>query len=87
MRPRDLAERCHQAALVAGPRREDDVGRVDSVQRDLSPEEAQEHFGYLATYAGMDGPVSSAQTRKLLDWEPAGPALIPDIEAGHYCPS
>jgi nucleoside-diphosphate-sugar epimerase len=52
--------------------------------RGISPEEAQEHFGFLAMFTGMDGPASSAQTRELLDWAPAGPALIPDIEAGHY---
>jgi hypothetical protein len=38
----------------------------------------------IAIFTGMDGPASSAQARKLLDWEPVGPALIPDIEAGHY---
>ena len=36
----------------------------------LSPEEAAGHFGWLASFAGMDGPASSALTRQRLGWRP-----------------
>ena len=32
----------------------------------------------------MDSPASSALTRELLRWQPAGPGLIEDLERGHY---
>jgi nucleoside-diphosphate-sugar epimerase len=46
----------------------------------LSPEEAQAHFGWLAMFAGIDMPASSAQTRQRLGWHPTGPGLIADLE-------
>jgi nucleoside-diphosphate-sugar epimerase len=50
----------------------------------LTPEESQAHFGWLAHFAGMDLPASSAQTRRLLEWEPTGPGLIEDLENMRY---
>lgn len=50
----------------------------------LSPEEAQPHFGWLAMFAGVDMPASSAQTRKELGWNPAGPDLITDLKNMQY---
>lgn len=50
----------------------------------LSPEEAQGHFGLFALFASMDAPASSVLTRKQLGWEPTHPALIPDLDQGHY---
>ena len=35
-----------------------------------SPEEGEEHFGWLAHFALMDSPASSERTRKLLGWQP-----------------
>ena len=35
-----------------------------------SPEEAAGHFGWLASFAGMDGPASSALTQQRLGWRP-----------------
>jgi hypothetical protein len=46
----------------------------------LSPDEAQAHFGWLAMFAGMDMPASSAQTRQRLGWNPTGPGLIADLD-------
>jgi nucleoside-diphosphate-sugar epimerase len=46
----------------------------------LSQEEAQAHFGWLAMFAGLDMPASSAQTRQRLGWHPTGPGLIADLE-------
>jgi nucleoside-diphosphate-sugar epimerase len=46
--------------------------------------EAGEHFGWLAAFAALDAPASSSTTRRLLGWQPAGPGLLADLEAGHY---
>ncbi|SDL21300.1 SDR family oxidoreductase [Nonomuraea jiangxiensis] len=46
--------------------------------------EAYEHFGWLASFVTLDMPASSALTQKLLDWHPARPGLIEDLNAGHY---
>ena len=50
----------------------------------LSPEEAPAHFGWLALFAAMDMPASSAQTRKQLGWTPTGPGLLADMENMRY---
>ena len=50
----------------------------------LTPEQAQAHFGWLAMFAGMDLPASSAQTRKQLGWNPTGPGLIADLKNMRY---
>ena len=50
-----------------------------------SPEEAAEHFGWFAVFAGMDGPASSTLTRELLGWQPKQPGLIPELDqSGRY---
>ena len=43
----------------------------------LSPEEAGEHFGWLALFVGFDMPASSALTQKRLGWRPTGPGSSP----------
>jgi nucleoside-diphosphate-sugar epimerase len=53
----------------------------------LAPEKAAEHFGWLSTFAGMDIPASSAQTREKLGWNPTGPDLISDLENMRYFPA
>lgn len=50
----------------------------------VSTEQATEHFGFLGPFIAMDIPASSAHTRELLGWEPTGPGLIDDIDAGAY---
>jgi nucleoside-diphosphate-sugar epimerase len=49
-----------------------------------SPEEAAEHFGWFAMFAGIDAPTSSARTRALLGWKPEQPGLIADIDHPAY---
>jgi nucleoside-diphosphate-sugar epimerase len=49
-----------------------------------TPEEAKEHFGFLAHFAGLDLWATSAQTRKQLGWNPTGPGLIADLENMQY---
>jgi nucleoside-diphosphate-sugar epimerase len=46
----------------------------------LSLEEAQAHFGWLATFIGRDAPASSARTQAQLAWRHTGPGLIADLE-------
>ena len=50
----------------------------------LTSEESQAHFGWLAHFAAMDLPASSAQTREQLGWGPTGPALIEDLKNMRY---
>jgi nucleoside-diphosphate-sugar epimerase len=50
----------------------------------MSPEQAAGHFGWLAPFAGMDMPASSAQTQARLGWQPTGPGLIADLEQMRY---
>lgn len=58
--------------------------RLDLPVVSKSPDEAAEHFGWFAMFAGMDAPTSSARTRSLLGWRPEGPGLIVDIDHAAY---
>jgi hypothetical protein len=49
-----------------------------------SPEEAAEHFGWFAMFAGIDAATSSARTRSQLGWTPDQPGLIADIDHPAY---
>jgi nucleoside-diphosphate-sugar epimerase len=44
----------------------------------------REHFGGFANFAGADMSVSSARTRELLGWTPAGPSLLADLDQPDY---
>lgn len=46
--------------------------------------DAARHFGWLAPFVAMDARASSRKTRAWLDWEPAQPGLLADLDAGHY---
>lgn len=50
----------------------------------LAPEEAAGHFGWMAMFASLDMPASSAWTRETLGWSPTGPTLIADLKAMDY---
>jgi len=52
--------------------------------KSITPEEAPAHFGWLAMFAGLDMPASSALTQKKLGWKPTGPGLIADLEKMDY---
>ncbi|MBN4666060.1 SDR family oxidoreductase [Pandoraea nosoerga] len=59
----------------------DAIGRALNVPvRSISAQEAPAHFGWLATFAGLDLVASSEKTRKTLGWNPTGPGLIADLE-------
>jgi nucleoside-diphosphate-sugar epimerase len=53
---------------------------VVSIDRDKTAE----HFGWMAMFAGLDFPASSAKTRRTLGWNPKGPGLIADLDAMQY---
>jgi nucleoside-diphosphate-sugar epimerase len=50
----------------------------------ISPEDAGEHFTWMAGFLAADSPASSALTRELLGWQPTQPGLIADLDQGHY---
>lgn len=49
-----------------------------------SPEEAAEHFGWMAYFAGMDTSASATKTREELGWEPTQPGLLADLDRAGY---
>jgi nucleoside-diphosphate-sugar epimerase len=49
-----------------------------------SLEEAGDHFGFLARFASIDIPASSALTQRWLGWKPAYCGLLADLDRGHY---
>jgi nucleoside-diphosphate-sugar epimerase len=50
----------------------------------VSPEDAGQHFAWLAGFLAADSPASSALTRELVGWQPTHPGLIDDLDQGHY---
>jgi nucleoside-diphosphate-sugar epimerase len=61
------------------------IGRhLDLPVAAISPEDADEHFGWLAGYLATDSPASSMLTRELLGWHPTHPGLIDDLDKSHY---
>ena len=61
------------------------IGRhLDLPLVSVSPEDAGEHFAWLAGFLGADSPASSTLTRELLGWHPTHPGLIDDLDKGHY---
>lgn len=84
----EAGNRYHAVAEEGVPMREIAavIGKGLSVPMvSLSPEKAQDHFGWLGMFAGVDMPASSAQTRKQLGWNPTGPGLIADLVNMRYC--
>jgi nucleoside-diphosphate-sugar epimerase len=49
-----------------------------------SPEEAANHFGWFARFAGLDCPASSKLTQERLGWHPVQPGLIRDLDHERY---
>ncbi|MFB5265384.1 SDR family oxidoreductase [Paenibacillus enshidis] len=50
----------------------------------ISRAEADGHFGWISHFASVGEQTSSALTQERLGWRPVHPALIPDLEQGHY---
>ena len=47
----------------------------------VTPEVAEGMLGWMARFAQIDLPASSAWTRRHLDWRPVGPDLLTDLRA------
>ena len=61
------------------------IGRqLDVPARRSPPDDAGEHFGWLAGFIGLDSPASSELTREMIGWQPTQPGLIDDLDRGHY---
>jgi nucleoside-diphosphate-sugar epimerase len=61
------------------------IGRhLDVPVVSIAPDDAGEHFTWLAGFLATDCPASSALTQELLDWHPVQPGLIADLEQAHY---
>jgi nucleoside-diphosphate-sugar epimerase len=61
------------------------IGRhLDLPVVSISPEQAGEHFSWLAGFLALDSPASSELTRELLGWRPTHTGLIEDLDEGHY---
>ena len=52
--------------------------------RSLAKEEAAKHFDWMAGFAAIDNPTSSALTRTSLGWRPQGPDLLADMRDSGY---
>jgi nucleoside-diphosphate-sugar epimerase len=50
----------------------------------VDPDDADEHFGFVASFLATTMTASSQRTRELLAWIPAGPTLVDDLRAGAY---
>jgi nucleoside-diphosphate-sugar epimerase len=50
----------------------------------VSPDDAAQYLGFLAAFAQIDNPSSSAATRALLKWEPTYAGLLSDLAERHY---
>ncbi len=77
--------RYHAVADVGVPLKEIATiigGRLGVPVVGKSEEEAAEHFGWFAMFAGMDLAASSERTRELLGWRPSRLGLIEDLETG-----
>jgi nucleoside-diphosphate-sugar epimerase len=84
---RPAGARYHAVADEGVPTREiaEAIGRglnVPVVSK--SSEEASNHFGWIGRFFGIDGPASSALTRKRMGWRPVQSGLIADLNAEHY---
>jgi nucleoside-diphosphate-sugar epimerase len=61
------------------------IGRhLDLPVASISPDDAGEHFTWMAGFLGADSPASSALTQELLGWHPTQVGLIEDLDEGHY---
>jgi len=58
--------------------------RLDLPVVSRSPQDAAAHFGWLATFIGLDCPSSSALTQERLGWKPVHAGLLADLDRPAY---
>ena len=76
--------RSPRRASRPGRSRRRSVARSTCPSRRSSPDDVQDHFGWIGTFFGMEMSATSTLTRELLGWTPTGPTLIEDLDAGAY---
>jgi nucleoside-diphosphate-sugar epimerase len=79
--------RLHAVAEEGVPTREiaEAIGKAfDLPVASIAPDGVQEHFGWIGGFFGMEMSATSDATRELLGWNPTGPTLVEDLEAGAY---
>jgi nucleoside-diphosphate-sugar epimerase len=79
--------RLHGAADQGVPFREiaEAIGRGLGLPAvSITAEDAPQYLGFLAAFAQLDNPTSSAQTQTLLGWRPSHPGLLADLAEHHY---
>ena len=83
-------EAYHAVAEEGVPFREiaEAIGRqLGLPTRSLTPDEAEDHFGALASWVANNGPASSEWTRRTLGWTPVQVGIVDDIEQADYTAS
>ncbi|MFE1797153.1 SDR family oxidoreductase [Streptomyces sp. NPDC059517] len=50
----------------------------------VAPADAGPHFGFVGSFFASTMTASSDVSRRLLSWQPTGPSLLADIDAGAY---
>ena len=59
--------------------------RLDIPVTQIPADDAEQHFGFLTQFVGMNNPTSSKITRETIDWTPARPGLLTDLDdAQHF---
>lgn len=80
-------EAYHAVAEEGVPYREiaEAIGRqLGLPAKSLTPEEAEAHFGPLATWVANNGPASNEWTKKVLGWSSEQIGIVADIERPDY---
>lgn len=80
-------EAYHAVAEEGVPYREiaEAIGRqLGLPAKSLPPEEAEAHFGPLATWVANNGPASNGWTKEVLGWLPKQVGIVADIECPDY---
>jgi nucleoside-diphosphate-sugar epimerase len=80
-------EAYHAVAEEGVPFREiaEAIGRqLDLPAKSLTPEEAETHFGPLATWVANNGPASNEWTKQVLGWSSEQVGIVADIERPDY---
>ena len=61
------------------------LGRgLDVPVESIPLDEASDKLGWIGQFFATDVSASNDATRALLGWEPTGPTLLEDLDAGHY---
>jgi nucleoside-diphosphate-sugar epimerase len=47
-------------------------------------DEAEDHFGWMSRFFGMDATASNTITREILNWDPTHQGLLVDLSEDHY---